>query len=236
MTFNRHKTTSNYRAKEYDTNECVAPGSKRTEARPLERGRGLCSLLGYVQVSRICNIPAAQTDSSRLEAFHSSDMVHVWKTLEQHFASQSQARLLQTRVQLANLKKSSSSIADYFQRAQSLPQSMSATSHPIKDEDLVAYILPGLSMEYDPLVTPLTTRNDFVSLGDLYGNLLSHDLCLEQHHTVVDLSISTANVAQRNQSGSYRSGRGSTNSTRGYFLRNSNRSRGRGRGRGGHSS
>ena len=72
----------------------------------------------------------------------------VWQTLEQHFALQSQARLLQTRVQLANLKKGLSLIADYFQRAQSLSHAMAATGHPINDEDLVAYILAELSVKY----------------------------------------------------------------------------------------
>ncbi len=55
-------------------------------------------------------------------------------------------------------------------------------------------------MEYDPLVTSIATKTKPISLGDLYGHLLLHELPIEHHHSVVDLSIASANVAQRNSS------------------------------------
>jgi hypothetical protein len=47
-----------------------------------------------------------------------------WTTLETLFTSQSRARTMQVHYQLATLKKGSSSIADYFQRFQSLTDSL----------------------------------------------------------------------------------------------------------------
>jgi hypothetical protein len=38
----------------------------------------------------------------------------VWSTLEKMFSSQSKARIMQTRCQLATLKKGALSVADYF--------------------------------------------------------------------------------------------------------------------------
>lgn len=68
---------------------------------------------------------------------------------------------------------------------------MVAISEPLHAFELVTYILVGLRMECDPLVTFLTTRPEPTTLDDLYGHLLSHELCLEHHHSVVDLSISS---------------------------------------------
>lgn len=56
----------------------------------------------------------------------------VWVTLEKMFASQSKARTMQTRLQLATLKKGSMSISDFFQKAQTLAQSLAAVAEPLR--------------------------------------------------------------------------------------------------------
>jgi len=140
---------------------------------------------------------------------------------------------MQTKLQLATMKKGATSMADYFQRAQSFAHTLAAIGQPIPDSELVLYILAGLSVEYDPLVTSIATKTDPISLGDLYGHLLSHELRIEHHNSAVDLSIAFANVAQRNNTAPQRQGHGPSYSTGRYNSRNSQRGRGRGRGRGG---
>jgi hypothetical protein len=56
-----------------------------------------------------------------------------WQTLGQHFASQSQARLMQTKLQLATMKKGATSTTNYFQKAQSFAQTLAAIGQPIPD-------------------------------------------------------------------------------------------------------
>jgi hypothetical protein len=70
----------------------------------------------------------------------------------------------------------------------------------------------------------VTTRQDSISLNDLYGYLLSFELHLDLHKSAVDVNISTANTAQRQTTPSQRNTRGNRN--------NFSRCRGRGRGRG----
>jgi hypothetical protein len=133
---------------------------------------------------------------------------------------------MQTRYQLATMKKGSLSVADFFQKAQNLSHILAAVEAPLKDSELISYILAGLSAEYDSLVTSITTRIDPITLEDLYGHLLTHEQRLEQHNFVVDLSLSSVNVAQRTVSGKPHklySRQGSSSGGRG---------RGRGRGRG----
>jgi hypothetical protein len=116
------------------------------------------------------------------------------------FASQSKAHVMQSRFQLATLKKGPMSISEYFQKAQSLSHSLAFIEEPLKDSELISYILAGLGPEYESLVTTITTRIDPISLDTLYGYLLTYEKRLEHLHSTPDFSISTVNVAQRNPS------------------------------------
>uniref|UniRef100_A0A2N9F0L7 Reverse transcriptase Ty1/copia-type domain-containing protein n=1 Tax=Fagus sylvatica TaxID=28930 RepID=A0A2N9F0L7_FAGSY len=61
----------------------------------------------------------------------------------------------------------------------------------------------GLGSEYDSLVTSVQTRADPLSIEDLYGHLLTHEIRLAHNQPAVDLSLANANFTA------------STNSTRG---------------------
>jgi hypothetical protein len=73
----------------------------------------------------------------------------------------------------------------------------------------------------------VTTRQDSISLNELYGFMLSYEMHLEQHKSSIDLSISTANTAQRQGQSYPRFNCGSSTGQR----NNSPRGRGCGRGR-----
>jgi hypothetical protein len=121
----------------------------------------------------------------------------VWLTLETLFSAHSQAHIMQIRSQLTNLKKGSQKIAKYFRKAQNLAHALVAANQPIQDSKLVSHILVGLGTDYDSLVTSVTTRPDSIKLDDLYRYLLSHEIRLDQQQTAIDISIPTANTAQR---------------------------------------
>jgi hypothetical protein len=103
---------------------------------------------------------------------------------------------------------------------------LAAIGKPIEASELVSHILAGLGPEYDPLVTSVTTRQDFISLNELYGFMLSYETRLEQHKSTIDVSISTANTAQRQGQSYPRFNHGSSTGQSNSF------SRGRGRGKG----
>jgi len=103
---------------------------------------------------------------------------------------------------------------------------LAAIGKPIEASEIVSHILAGLGPEYDPLVTSVTTRQDFISLNELYGFMLSYETHLEQHKSTIDVSISTANTAQRQGQSYPRFNHGSSTVQSNSF------SRGRGRGRG----
>jgi len=151
----------------------------------------------------------------------------VWLTLETMFSTQSQSRIMQLKQQVATLKKGTLSISAYYQKVQGFSHLLAAIGKPIEASELVSHILSGLGPEYDPLVTSVTTRQDSITLNELYGFMLSYEMHLEQHKSSIDLSISIANTAQRQGQSFPRFNRGSS-----IGQRNSNFSRGRGPGRG----
>jgi len=95
----------------------------------------------------------------------------IWVTLETLFSARSQSRILQLKQQLSNLKKGAQSISGYFQKAQGFAHLLAAIGKPIDNSELIFHILAGLGAEYDPLVTSVTTRQDSISLNDLYSHM-----------------------------------------------------------------
>jgi hypothetical protein len=152
----------------------------------------------------------------------------VWLLLEKMFASEAKARVMQTKLLLTTMKKGSLSVADYFMQAQRWSNLLAAVENPVKDADLVCYIIGGLSADYDPLVASLTTRLEPISLEDLYAHLLIFEQRLERNNSVSDLTNSSVHVAQRQIPMHGRGGRASNGPSNGSF-----HGRGRGRGRGG---
>jgi hypothetical protein len=124
---------------------------------------------------------------------------------------------------VSTLKKGAQTISAYFQKAHGFSHLLAAVDKPIEGSEVVSHILAGLGAEYDPLVTFVTTRQDSIFLNDLYGYMLSYELCLEQHKSAMELNISIANMAQC-QSPSY------SRNNHGYNFgyRNNNFSCGRG--------
>ena len=85
---------------------------------------------------------------------------------------------MQIHYQLATLKKGDSSVADYFHRFTGLADTLAAIDHLLHDFELVSFLLAGLGPDFDSFVTSVKIRADPISLEDLYGHLLSHELHL----------------------------------------------------------
>ena len=113
---------------------------------------------------------------------------------------------MQIHYQLATLRKGDLSIADYFHRFTSLANTLAAIDQPLADFELVFFLMAGLGSEYDFLVTSVQTRADPLSLEELYGHFLAHELRLVQNQPSVDLSMAIAHFA--NKTSSTRGGRG----------------------------
>lgn len=93
-------------------------------------------------------------------------------------------------MQLTNFKKKDLPILDYYNKMKGLANTLAATSEPLKDSEVVSYILEGLGQEYDPLVVAPTKKNSNVSLPDLYAYLINFEARLDQHNSALQFNIS----------------------------------------------
>jgi hypothetical protein len=128
---------------------------------------------------------------------------------------------MQIHYQLATSKKGSASITQHSQMFKALCDNLVAAGQHLNDFKRTSYFLAGLGIDYDPFVTSITTRLDPLTLDEIYGHLLAHEMRIE---TVMP----TANFSSRGAPSCGRGyrGRGRTNNyyDRGFF------SPGRGRG------
>jgi hypothetical protein len=119
----------------------------------------------------------------------------LWTTLVSMFASQARSRVLQIHYQLATSKKGSTSITEYFQSFKALCDNLAAAGQHLNDFDRTSYFLAGLESYYNPFVTSITTRLDPLSLDEIYGHLLAHEMIIKHHLAPFEPVLATANFS-----------------------------------------
>jgi hypothetical protein len=130
-------------------------------------------------------------------------------------------------------------MVDYFSKMKSYTDDMTASGHPLSDEEFIAYALTSLDEElYNPLVSSIVTRVEPISLPKLYSQMLSYELRVDKQSGGRYVSQMCANAAacghgspypQRGSSGLGRgrgrscdTGRGAPSSSHDGFNNNAN--------------
>lgn len=106
---------------------------------------------------------------------------------------------------MATAQKGSSSIANYFSKMKSLADDMAATGKKLEDEEIASYILAGLDMDFNPVMSSMTARTKPLTLGELYTQLVSWEQRIDLLHGG---SGSSSNSATRGGHGGFNRGRG----------------------------
>jgi hypothetical protein len=109
--------------------------------------------------------------------------------------SQSRARSINTRIALTTTKKGDMTMSEYFTKMKSLADDMAAAGKPLDDEKLIGHILTGLNEVHNPVVTVVASRNEAITVSNLYTQLLSFDQHLDMLYN--DTQQSSANSASR---------------------------------------
>ncbi|KAF5458441.1 hypothetical protein F2P56_022468 [Juglans regia] len=121
----------------------------------------------------------------------------IWTTLTNLYSAQSTAHLMQTRYQLATLKKGSDTISAYFHKAKALASSLSSAGHPLSSHEFIIYLLTGLEADYESVVSSITTRPEPLSISQVFSYLLNHESRLA-HQTQTTLSVASFSANSTN--------------------------------------
>jgi len=76
---------------------------------------------------------------------------------------------------LATASKGTSTVFEYFTKMKALADDMAATGRKLEDEELVSYILTGLDLDFDPVVSAVAARVEPIAVSELLVQLLSHE-------------------------------------------------------------
>lgn len=91
------------------------------------------------------------------------------------FASQYRARVINIRMALATTQKGNSSVADYFGKMKLLADEMASAGKKLDDEEAASYILAGLDVDFNPVVSAIAARVEPITLGELYTQLVTFE-------------------------------------------------------------
>jgi hypothetical protein len=121
--------------------------------------------------------------------------VDVWKHTKSAFASQSRARVINTRIALATTQKGSLTVAECISKMKVLADDMASAGKKLDDEDFIPYILAGLDAEYNSIVPSIARRMESITFAELYSQFLAYENRLDLQSGGQGLSQSSANKA-----------------------------------------
>lgn len=111
----------------------------------------------------------------------------VWTALAHRYASPSKSRINNLRRQLQNLRQGTQTCSDFFLGAKSIADQLALVGQPIGDEDLISYIVGGLSPQYNPFIASLWAGKDrSLRVDDFQSELLNYEQLLEHQMASVD--------------------------------------------------
>ncbi|WJZ93380.1 hypothetical protein VitviT2T_012325 [Vitis vinifera] len=116
----------------------------------------------------------------------------IWSTLHEVFGIQSKARILQLRQQL-QLKKCATLVNEYVLKKRTLAYCLIATGQPIFDDEVILYILSGLSPEYESVVVNITSKNH-ITLQCVMFMLQNHEQRIESCESTTQVDVNGASV------------------------------------------
>ena len=99
----------------------------------------------------------------------------VWSAIHAFFTAQTQSQLVNTRIALANLQNGNMGMPEYLAKIKALTDEIAYTGSSLGDGEIVSFILKGLDMEYNSVVSALSARVEPVTIVELYNQLLSFE-------------------------------------------------------------
>ncbi|KAL5860758.1 hypothetical protein ACOSQ3_002074 [Xanthoceras sorbifolium] len=102
----------------------------------------------------------------------------VWLTVTNMFSQQSMARILHLRSQLQTLKKGSMKVSEYIVKIKGVTDALMAAGQTITEQDLVAYILGGLGLEFHPVICNIASKKEEITLQDAQFLLMGYESIL----------------------------------------------------------
>jgi hypothetical protein len=108
------------------------------------------------------------------------------------------------------------SVVEYVNKMRSHADEMAAVGRVLEEEQIVEYILAGLGIEYDPIVSAVIARPTSILISELYSQLLAYETRQVLMNNEGGSSINSANQGRSGHNiGGFSHGGGRDSSTGG---------------------
>jgi hypothetical protein len=142
-----------------------------------------------------------------------------------------QGAAVNTRIALATTKKGTMSIDEYVSKMKAYADELAAAGKTLDDEELISFIITGLDLDYNPVISAALERADPISIIEFTSQLLTFEQRLNLYQGSSSSSSFSANMASWGRGGGRmfrgRGARGRGNDGRGRGSFNNNSSSGK---------
>ncbi|KAI0498346.1 hypothetical protein KFK09_021587 [Dendrobium nobile] len=114
---------------------------------------------------------------------HLESTAAIWTALETRFQSSNRSKVIQLKNELHNVTMKDQSMIQYLTTIKNLVDRIAAAGSSIDSEDIIMYILNGLSPPYQAFKNTIRTMQSSLSLDNFYSLLISEEI-----HVQNDLS------------------------------------------------
>ena len=129
----------------------------------------------------VSGILSSMTETILSRMVNCDTTTQIWRTLQQYFAAQNQAKVNRYKTQLQKIKKDSLGMNDFLLKIRSLVDHPTLVGHDLSPKDPIEAIFEALPSEDDTFITAINSHIDSYTIDEVESLLLSQEARIKKN-------------------------------------------------------